>query len=76
MDYLGLKSITDLPKLKDFNQVDNSIGEPAPVEEDADDNTSNGISEDGEPGADEQPVEPTGVSDDEITTTQSDDSEE
>lgn len=29
MDYLGLKSITDLPKLKEFEAPQNTIGEPA-----------------------------------------------
>lgn len=33
MDYLGLKSLEDLPKLKEFAEPDNSIGEPAPIEE-------------------------------------------
>jgi segregation and condensation protein B len=30
MDYLGLKSIQDLPKLKEIETQENSIGEPAP----------------------------------------------
>ena len=35
MDYFGLKSITDLPKPKDFKEPDNEIGEKAPIDEDA-----------------------------------------
>ena len=33
MDYFGLKSITDLPQIKDFKTPENEIGEPAPIEE-------------------------------------------
>ena len=33
MDYFGLKSIDDLPKLKDFATPENVIGEAAPIEE-------------------------------------------
>ncbi|MBK7360233.1 MAG: SMC-Scp complex subunit ScpB [Saprospiraceae bacterium] len=33
MEYFGLKSLTDLPKLKDFTLTDQEIGEPAPIEE-------------------------------------------
>ena len=33
MDYFGLKSIDDLPKLKDFASAENVIGEAAPIEE-------------------------------------------
>ena len=33
MNYFGLKSIKDLPKIKDFKEVDNQIGEQAPIEE-------------------------------------------
>jgi len=33
MDYFGLKSIDDLPKLKDFVTTDNVVGEAAPIEE-------------------------------------------
>ena len=33
MNYFGLKNIEDLPKLKDFELVENQIGEPAPIEE-------------------------------------------
>lgn len=78
MDYLGLKDLGDLPKLKEFNQVDNSIGEPAPVEEDAvtDESTDEDHPAAGEAGSDAKPVEPVSVSDDEMTTRHSDDSEE
>ncbi len=34
MEYFGLKSLQDLPKLKDFESSQNSIGEAAPIEED------------------------------------------
>ena len=33
MDYFGLKSINDLPKLKDFVTTENVVGEAAPIEE-------------------------------------------
>ncbi len=33
MEYFGLKNITDLPKLKDFETPENEIGEKAPIEE-------------------------------------------
>jgi segregation and condensation protein B len=33
MEYFGLKDLSDLPKLKDFAQPENEIGEPAPIEE-------------------------------------------
>ncbi|MFK8103480.1 MAG: SMC-Scp complex subunit ScpB [Saprospiraceae bacterium] len=33
MDYFGIKSLTDLPKPKDFKMPDNEIGESAPIEE-------------------------------------------
>ncbi len=33
MDYFGLKDLSALPKPKDFKEVDNTIGEPAPIEE-------------------------------------------
>ena len=33
MDYFGLKSLKDLPKLKEFAEPDNAIGEQAPIEE-------------------------------------------
>jgi segregation and condensation protein B len=33
MDYFGIKSLIDLPKPKDFKEVENQIGEAAPIEE-------------------------------------------
>ena len=39
MDYFGLKSIKDLPKLKDFKEPDSQIGEKAPIEEEVADET-------------------------------------
>lgn len=36
MHYFGLKDINDLPKLKDFHTPSSEIGEPAPLEEVAD----------------------------------------
>lgn len=39
MDYFGLKSITDLPKPKDFKSPDNTIGEAAPIEEEVPNST-------------------------------------
>ncbi|HEX5626122.1 MAG TPA: SMC-Scp complex subunit ScpB, partial [Saprospiraceae bacterium] len=33
MEYFGLKSMADLPKLKDFATAEQAIGEPAPIEE-------------------------------------------
>ncbi len=35
MDYFGLKNLGDLPKLKDFKETENQIGEEAPIEMDA-----------------------------------------
>lgn len=35
MEYFGLKSLSDLPKLKDFASPDQEIGEPAPIEVEA-----------------------------------------
>lgn len=32
MDYFGLKSIDDMPKLKDFEQTENQIGSPESIE--------------------------------------------
>ncbi|MCZ2102024.1 MAG: SMC-Scp complex subunit ScpB [Chitinophagales bacterium] len=32
MDYFGLKSMEDMPKLKDFEEVENQIGEPEAIE--------------------------------------------
>ncbi len=34
MDYFGLKDLSDLPKLKDFDTPESEIGEKAPIEED------------------------------------------
>ncbi len=39
MDYFGLKSITDLPKPKDFKSPDNTVGEAAPIEEEVPNST-------------------------------------
>jgi segregation and condensation protein B len=33
MDYFGIHSLEDLPKLKDFKEPENTIGEQAPIEE-------------------------------------------
>ncbi len=33
MNYFGLKTLNDLPKLKEFEQAENQIGELAPIEE-------------------------------------------
>jgi segregation and condensation protein B len=33
MDYFGIKSLTDLPKPKDFKEIENQIGEASPIEE-------------------------------------------
>jgi segregation and condensation protein B len=33
MDYLGINSLADLPKPKDFKEVENSVGEMPPMEE-------------------------------------------
>ena len=51
MDYFGLKSIGDLPKLKDFATADNVIGEAAPIEEITPQSTS------GEPQEEEERFE-------------------
>lgn len=47
MDYFGLKGLSDLPKLKDFKEPDNEIGERAPIEESAEDefNHASGMTE-------------------------------
>ena len=34
MEYFGLKSLTELPKLKDFHMPTQEIGEASPIEED------------------------------------------
>ncbi len=52
MDYFGLKSIDDLPKLKDFAMPENVIGEAAPIEE-----TSPVQGNAGEPDTDEERFE-------------------
>ncbi len=33
MDYMGIKDLNEMPKLKDFKTADNEIGEAAPIEE-------------------------------------------
>jgi len=33
MDYFGLKSLADMPKLREFAPMDNVVGEAAPIEE-------------------------------------------
>lgn len=33
MDYFGIKTLNDLPKIKDFKEETNEIGEKAPIEE-------------------------------------------
>ena len=33
MDYFGIKSLRDLPKLRDFKTPENEIGEPSSIEE-------------------------------------------
>ena len=33
MDYFGISSLKDLPKLRDFGNANNEIGEPTPIEE-------------------------------------------
>ena len=65
MDYLGLGSIRELPKLKDLQPVDNSIGEPAPVEEELKPAHAEGDEEPSEEinDTDVQPSRPNHVSD-------------
>ena len=41
MEYFGLKNLGDLPKLKDLQEPDNQIGEPAPIEEDTEEPSDN-----------------------------------
>lgn len=36
MDYFGIQSLKDLPKVKDFKEETNEIGEQQPIEEDTD----------------------------------------
>lgn len=43
MDYFGLKSLKDLPKLKDFKEPENSIGEQAPIEEEINNGSSTNL---------------------------------
>ncbi len=45
MDYFGLKDLTELPKPKDFKDVDNTIGEPAPIEETIEKSINEGVDE-------------------------------
>ncbi|HCV50213.1 MAG TPA: SMC-Scp complex subunit ScpB [Saprospirales bacterium] len=33
MEYFGLRDMSDMPKIKDFNIPDSQVGEPAPLEE-------------------------------------------
>lgn len=47
MDYLGLKDIKDLPKLRELEQTENSIGESAPVEIDEAPESEKDLSENG-----------------------------
>lgn len=48
MDYFGLKSMDDLPKPKEFSNLENSIGEHAPIEEDIEDYRGSAATADGE----------------------------
>lgn len=48
MDYFGLKSLKDLPKLKDFKETENQIGEEAPIEISADNKSDDGPVQTGE----------------------------
>ncbi len=41
MDYFGIKSLGDLPKMKEFKTPDGSIGEHAPIEETVDKKENN-----------------------------------
>ncbi len=52
MDYFGLKSLKDLPKLKDFKEAENQIGEEAPIEIDADSQSDDGPIQTGETTSD------------------------
>jgi segregation and condensation protein B len=47
MDYLGLRDIKDLPKLRELEQSENSIGESAPVEMIESIDSTEGLSRDG-----------------------------
>jgi segregation and condensation protein B len=33
MDYLGINSLTDLPKPKDFKDIENTVGDLPPIED-------------------------------------------
>ena len=48
MDYFGLKSMDDLPKPKEFSNLENSIGEHAPIEEDIENYRGSAATADGE----------------------------
>ena len=48
MNYFGLKTLKDLPQLKDFKEPDSEIGEPAPVTEKEHSNDGPGQHTDGE----------------------------
>lgn len=43
MDYLGLKSLADLPKPKDFKEVENAVGDAPALEEFVPDASPNGL---------------------------------
>lgn len=59
MDYFGLKSIADLPKLKDFNIDENTIGEIAEIEESIPQNAAEEIvvTENNETREEKKPIE-------------------
>jgi segregation and condensation protein B len=42
LDYFGLKSVKDLPKIKDFKEPENAIGEKAPIEENVESENNEG----------------------------------
>jgi len=48
MDYLGLNDIKDLPKLRELEQTENSIGESAPIEINAEAESEKGLTENGQ----------------------------
>ena len=48
MDYFGLRNLGDLPKLKDFRETENQIGEEAPIEIDADSQSDDEAGQTGE----------------------------
>lgn len=43
MDYFGIKTLEDLPKLKEIMPIENQIGEQAPIEENAEDGLINAL---------------------------------